>query len=91
MILTIAPWTGFWERNYLVESGPLIEAVLTSGSVRGSVTGLGLVSLCAVAVELWAAARDRWSSRHHCMDEPVPAPDVGAGDLAHEVWPRSSG
>ena len=35
LILTIAPWTRFWERNYLVESGPLTETILTSGIVRG--------------------------------------------------------
>lgn len=90
MILTVAPWTRFWERNYLVESGPLTEAILTSGIVRGSVTGLGIVSLCAVAVELWALIRRRWLESVRGRRDGGATRGVVATELSQEVCPPSS-
>ncbi len=87
LILTIAPWTRFWERNYLVESWPFTEAVLTSGIVRGSVTGLGIVSLAAVAVELWVLLRRRWLESLNGPGHGETARDVVAGELSQEVSP----
>jgi hypothetical protein len=87
LILTIAPWTRFWERNYLVESWPLTEAVLTSGIVRGSVTGLGIVSLCAVAVELWVLVRRRLLDALRGRGHRGSPRDVVAGELSQEASP----
>ena len=59
-MLTVAPWTVYWDRNYFVESLPILEALLTSHVVRGAVTGVGVVSAGAVLVDLAAAvARGR--------------------------------
>ena len=87
LILTIAPWTRFWERNYLVESWPFTEAILTSGIVRGSVTGLGIVSLCAVAVELWLLIRRRWLEPSDGPSSGKTARDGVPGELSQEVSP----
>lgn len=46
------PWSTFWERNYFVEWSPAIEALLTRNSLRGAISGLGLVNLGAALVEL---------------------------------------
>ena len=41
LVLVVAPWTTFWDRNYFVESFPFLETILTSHVVRGGVTGVG--------------------------------------------------
>ena len=57
MVLVVAPWTAFWDRNYFVESFPFLEAILTRHVVRGVVTGVGLVSLGASLVDVAVAIR----------------------------------
>jgi hypothetical protein len=52
LVLTIAPWSAYWDRNYFVESFPLLDAVVTNNFTRGAVTGLGIVNLLAAAAEL---------------------------------------
>ena len=44
-MLTIAPWTLFWERNYFAQLLPWLEAAMGSPYVRGAVTGIGLVTI----------------------------------------------
>lgn len=43
--LVVAPWTGFWEGNYLLAPHPVLRMVLLNPFVRGSVSGLGLVNI----------------------------------------------
>ena len=45
LVLLVAPWTTFWDRNLFVESYPLAEALLTTPVARGGVSGLGLLNL----------------------------------------------
>lgn len=52
LVLTVAPWSAYWDRNYFVESFPLLDAVVTNNFARGAVTGLGIVNLLAAAAEL---------------------------------------
>ena len=59
VILVVVPWTTFWDRNYFVESVPLLETILTAHVARGGVTGVGLFSLGAALVELGALVRRR--------------------------------
>ena len=81
LILVIAPWTTFWDRNYFVESFPFFEAILTSHVVRGGVTGVGLVSLGAALADVAFAIRwlvALWRS-------PAPADD----SILADTTPRS--
>jgi hypothetical protein len=48
----VLPWSGFWEKNYFASAWPPLQAFLTNNFVRGAVTGLGLVNLCAGFAEL---------------------------------------
>ena len=57
VVLVVAPWTMFWDRNYFVELFPFLEAILTNHVVRGGVTGVGLVSLGAALVDVAVAIR----------------------------------
>ena len=52
LVLLVAPWTTFWDRNFFVEANPLAETVLTMHAVRGGVSGVGLLNLGAGVVEL---------------------------------------
>jgi hypothetical protein len=57
----VLPWSGFWEHNYFASAWPPLQTVLTNNFVRGGVTGLGLVNLCAGFADLarvFAARQD---------------------------------
>jgi hypothetical protein len=45
-------WPPFWEHNYFAMAWPPLRAVLTNNFVRGAVSGLGLVNLCAGFADL---------------------------------------
>ena len=55
LVLIVAPWTTYWERNYFVEMLPVLQPLLTSHAVRGAIAGVGVVSLVAALAELAAA------------------------------------
>lgn len=52
LVLALAPWSEYWDRNYFAESLPLMHVIITNNFVRGAVTGLGLVNLGAAVAEL---------------------------------------
>jgi hypothetical protein len=52
LVLALAPWSGYWDRNYFAESVPMLHAIMTNNFTRGAVTGLGLVNLGAAIGEL---------------------------------------
>ncbi len=51
LLLLIAPWTMYWDRNIFVEMYPMVEPVVLAVSVRGAVSGLGVVNLFAAILE----------------------------------------
>ena len=55
MILIVAPWSTFWERNFFAEAVPVVEAFLSSPFARGAVSGVGLVTVLAGLAELGGA------------------------------------
>ena len=52
LILLVAPWTPYWDRNLFVAGMPFIEDLLTAHVVRGGVSGIGLLNLWAAFAEL---------------------------------------
>ena len=52
LVLTLAPWSAYWDRNYFAETLPAIRSLITNNFVRGAITGLGVINICAAAVEL---------------------------------------
>ena len=54
LVLIVAPWSTFWERNWLVEISPLVDGVMRRSAVRGAVSGVGVVNVCAGVFELAA-------------------------------------
>jgi hypothetical protein len=47
LVLTISPWTQFWDRNYFAYVVPWIGQWMSNAYVRGGVTGIGLVTAFA--------------------------------------------
>ena len=54
IVLSVVPWSIYWDRNYFAEAVPLVHTLVTNNFVRGAVTGLGLVNLATAVVELLA-------------------------------------
>ena len=54
LVLVVAPWTTYWDRNYFVEALPALQPLLTSHVLRGAIAGVGVVSLAAGLTELLA-------------------------------------
>jgi hypothetical protein len=52
LLLIVVPWSSFWERNYFLQIMPALRPVLTNSFVRGAVSGLGVVNLCAGLIEI---------------------------------------
>lgn len=59
LVLTIVPWSGYWERNYFAETWPLLHAFITNNFIRGAVSGLGLLNLAVAFLELFALFAER--------------------------------
>jgi hypothetical protein len=62
LILIVAPWSSFWERNFFAAAVPVIEGLLSSPYARGAVSGVGLVTVLAGLAELGGAFAARRQS-----------------------------
>jgi hypothetical protein len=54
LLLILVPWSGFWDRNYFTMAMPALQVVLHNNFVRGAVTGIGVINLCAGLADLGA-------------------------------------
>jgi hypothetical protein len=53
LLLIVMPWwPAFWEHNYFALAWPPLRTFLTNNFVRGAVSGLGVVNLCAGLADL---------------------------------------
>ena len=52
MILIVAPWSSFWDRNGIAWLIPTARAYLGNDFVRGAVSGVGFLTAGAGLVEL---------------------------------------
>jgi len=73
LVLTLAPWSAYWDRNYFAETMPLVHALVTNNFVRGAVTGLGLVNICAAAADLIGMFMNRKSASALSIVSSQPA------------------
>jgi hypothetical protein len=69
LLLLLLPWSAFWERNYFAETSPTVHAAITNNFVRGAVSGLGVVNVCAGLTELFAAVLARRGSFSRLSEE----------------------
>jgi polyferredoxin len=59
VVLLLAPWSEFWDRNYFAQALPLIHALMINNFVRGAVSGLGIVNMSAAVAEMHAFFAER--------------------------------
>ncbi len=52
LLLLLIPWSTFWDRNYFVETVPVIRDILTNNFMRGAVSGLGIANVLTAIAEL---------------------------------------
>jgi len=55
LLLAVAPWTGFWDRNYAAQAWPAIGALMLDPFVRGAITGVGVITMVAGLRDLASA------------------------------------
>lgn len=70
-ILVVAPWSGFWERNFFAASAPGLQPWLESPFVRGAVSGIGGVTALAGLAELGGLLAFRRSRSQASADQPT--------------------
>jgi hypothetical protein len=75
LVLALAPWSAYWDRNYFAETMPAIRSLITNDFVRGGVTGLGLVNICAAGVDLFALFTSRRNRDGLSVAHSQPAED----------------
>jgi hypothetical protein len=52
LVLIVAPWTPFWEANWMLQPWPALRTLLLSGFARGAISGLGLVNVLVALADL---------------------------------------
>jgi len=75
LVLVLAPWSAYWDRNYFAETMPAVRSLITNDFVRGGVTGLGLVNICAAAADLLGLFTSRRGSQDLSIARSQPAED----------------
>lgn len=65
LILIVAPWSAFWDRNFFAESLPALEHILASPFARGAVSGVGAITAIAGLTELAAVFLTRRRPEAH--------------------------
>jgi xanthine/uracil permease len=52
VVLIVAPWTAFWEANWMLQPWPALRELLLNGFARGAISGLGLVNVLVALADL---------------------------------------
>jgi hypothetical protein len=59
LLLVVAPWSAYWDRNYFARLAPRIGDIIKDPYVRGAVSGLGLINIAAGLAELFSMFSSR--------------------------------
>lgn len=73
-ILIVAPWSGFWDRNFFAASAPALRPWVDSPFVRGAVSGIGGITAIAGLAELGSLLARRRPAQ---PSSPEPQTDNG--------------
>ena len=74
VVLAVAPWTPFWEKNYFAHAWPAVGVMMASAYVQGAVTGVGLITMTAGVRDLLAAIFGRRATSDQAPSLTPPAP-----------------
>ena len=70
LVLLILPWSGFWDRNLILEWSHALFDLTRSPYVRGAVSGLGFLNLWIGLIEVIEA----WQPDHQSHPSSVLSP-----------------
>jgi hypothetical protein len=71
LVLTLAPWSAYWDRNYFAETLPAVHALITNNFIRGAVSGLGVVNIFAAAADLFGMFVSRRTDLSIAQSQPA--------------------
>ena len=71
VVLLLAPWSEFWDRNYFAQALPFIHALMINNFVRGAVSGLGIVNMSAAVAEMHAFFTERRIGHVISLNQPA--------------------
>ena len=57
LVLVLVPWSTFLDRNYFVETIPLVQQITHNYFVRGAISGCGLINMLIGLAELRSLLR----------------------------------
>lgn len=77
LVLIVAPWSVFWDRNLFIVSLPLAGDVLTNNFLRGAISGVGMVTVVGGFLDLAALIVDRSGLTRE--RRPVVSYDIRSG------------
>src|SRR5262245_32084335 len=72
LVLVVAPWTAFWDRNLFALAQPFIASLMDSHFVRGAVTGIGVITTLAGLGDLAGAILARPTASEPDPEHPRP-------------------
>jgi hypothetical protein len=72
LLLILAPWTSFWDRNLFAAMVPWIGEWMASRFVRGGVSGVGLVTMVAGLRDLTVVILTRHTAARAGDSRPLP-------------------
>ena len=70
LILIVAPWSGFWDRNLFIDAFPALAQLFESPFVRGAVSGIGAITVVAGLAELAGVVAQRQRAKDASRAEP---------------------
>ena len=86
LVLTVVPWSNYWDRNVLGAVIPPLRVVLQNNYVRGGVSGIGLINLIAGFGEIMTVIAMSRSNSERNDSEAVPTLE----DPIEVIEPRSN-
>ena len=63
LILTAAPWTEWWRRNYFAELLPWLRVLMATPGMRALVVAVGLLTVVVGVTDLWQTLAERFGRR----------------------------
>jgi hypothetical protein len=68
LLLLVVPWSEFWDRNAFVQTWSWAGELAHSGFVRGAVSGVGVLLLCAGLIELTTLIAGKRQDEHTSLN-----------------------
>lgn len=72
LVLTAAPWTTWWRRNYFADLLPWLRELMWTQGMQAVVVVVGLLTIAAGVTDLWTLFSRRFGRREPAADRYEP-------------------